>query len=697
MRAVQPLYSGDVDRDGVRLHYEVFGNAPQSVLLLPTWSIIHSRFWKAQVPYLSRHFRVVTFDGRGNGLSDRPSDARAYADAEFLRDAIAVMDATNTASAVVVGFSSGARWALILAAEYAQRVDRAVFIAPAIPLAQPFAERAAAIASFQRKRPRSEGWQKFNAHYWLEHYEEFLEFFFGKVFSEPHSTKQIEDCVGWGLDTDPRTLIATHDAPGLTAEEAKALCRRVQCPVLVIHGDRDEVAPIDRGRAVARQTGGEMLTLPKSGHAPHARIPVKVNLALRGFIEKDETPMAHPHRSRRKRALYISSPIGLGHAQRDVAIARELRKRHPDLQIDWLAQHPVTAVLQHFGERIHPASALLANEAGHIESEAAEHDLHCFQALRDMDEILIANFMVFHDVVRSERYDLWIGDEAWELDYFLHENPDQKSAPYVWMTDFVGWLPMPDGGEREAFVAADYNEEMIGHVAEHPNLRDLAIFVGNPSDIVADRFGKNLPAIRDWTIGNYSFAGYVTGFDPRALPGREAARAALGWHQDEKVCIVSAGGSGVGTALLSRVMQAYPYVKRALPEFRMLVVAGPRIDLGTLPSVPGVELRAFIPELYRMLAACDVAVVQGGLTTTMELTAAKIPFIYFPLRHHFEQNFHVRHRLNQYGAGRCMEYETSLPQDIAEAIEQEISHPARWMDVETDGASRAASLIASLL
>ena len=147
----------------------------------------------------------------------------------------------------------------------------------------------------------------------------------------------------------------------------------------------------------------------------------------------------------------------------------------------------MTRVLEAEGERIHPASAWLANESAHIERESAEHDLHGFQAMRRMDEILIANFMVFHDVVREEHYDLWIGDEAWELDYYLHENPEEKRAAYVWLTDFVGWLPMPDGGEREAFLTADYNAEMIEHIARFPRLRDRAVFVGNPDDIVARR------------------------------------------------------------------------------------------------------------------------------------------------------------------------------------------------------------------
>jgi predicted glycosyltransferase len=130
---------------------------------------------------------------------------------------------------------------------------------------------------------------------------------------------------------------------------------------------------------------------------------VKINLLLRDFA-CPPSPAARwtRGRSRSKRALYVSSPIGLGHAQRDVAIADELRKLHPDLEIDWLAQHPVTAVLEARGERIHPLSAALANESAHIECESAEHDLHVFQAWRRMDEILVANFMLFHDVVRDE-------------------------------------------------------------------------------------------------------------------------------------------------------------------------------------------------------------------------------------------------------------------------------------------------------
>ncbi len=744
MRAREPDRVGTLDRDGVRVGYEVFGadhTTGPVVLLMPTWSIIHSRFWKAQVPYLARHYRVITFDGRGNGRSDRPPDPAAYRDDEFAADALAVLDATATARAVLVSLSIGARWTLMLAADHAPRVAGAVFIGPSLPLASQ--HRGRAVYSFDDPLETDEGWAKYNRHYWLAHYQEFLEFFFSQCFPEPHSTKQIEDCVGWGLETTAQTLLAREDAPppagtapaGGDEAFVRALASRVRCPVLVIHGDQDAISPHKRGAALAAMTAGRLALLHGSGHIPLARDPVKVNLLLREFIEQ-AWPSTHPvpseqawpseravpatasprpsasmatsaepphgptwtrGRNRRRRALYISSPIGLGHAQRDIAIAAELRKLRPDLEIDWLAQHPVTRVLEAHGERIHPASALLASESRHIECESAEHDLHCFQALRRMDEILVANYMLFHDVVTAADYDLWIGDESWDLDYFLYENPEEKRAAYVWMTDFVGYLPMADGGAPEAALTTDYNAEMIEHIERYPRLRDRAIFVGNPADIVPDAFGPDLPAIRAWTEHHYDFSGYITGFDPRAFQDHEALRHELGYSPEERICIVTVGGSGVGAHLLRRVIAAFPEAKRLVPNLRMIVIAGPRIDPASLPSAAGLEVRAYVHELYRHLAACDLAVVQGGLTTCMELTANRRPFLYFPLRHHFEQNFHVRHRLKRYHAGRRMDFETATPAVIATAIAEEIGRPTRYRAVETDGAARAAARIAELL
>ena len=698
MRARAPDRFGHVERDGTKLYFELFGAGQQTIVLLPTWSIIHSRHWKTQIPYLARHFRVLTFDGRGNGRSDRPAGADAYNDDEFVLDALAVMDANEISCASIVALSAGARWALMLAARHPERIASAAFIAPSVPLGERRPERAAAFAAFNVPREGYDGWWKFNSNYWRSDQRDFLEFFFSQAFSEPHSTKQIEDCVGWGMETTPETLIATALGRGITKHEAVELAAAVRCPVLVLHGPDDRIVDFSCGAALARATGGTLLSLEGSGHLPHARDPVRVNLALRDFFEDRPAEVSWKRaRSRRKRALYLSSPIGLGHARRDLAIAQELRKLHPGLEIDWLAQHPVTTVLEAAGERVHPASAFLASESAHIEDECAEHDLHCFQALRRMDEILVANFMLFNDVVSQENYDLWIGDEAWELDYFLHENPELKRAPYAWMTDFVGYLPMSEEGEDEACLTADYNAEMIEQVERYRWLRDRAIFVGNPEDVVPLSFGRGLPAIREWTQAHYEFAGYVTGFDPRELADRDALRARFGYRSDEQVCIATVGGSGVGQQLLRRIIAAYPHAKRTLPALRMVVVAGPRIDPDSLPREAGIEIHRFVPQLYERLAACDLAVVQGGLTTTMELTANRRPFLYFPLRNHFEQNFHVRHRLDRYGAGRCMQYHECDPEQIAAAMVDEIGREAAYRPVESDGAAKAAAMLAALL
>src|SRR5439155_4743378 len=149
--------------------------------------------------------------------------------------------------------------------------------------------------------------------------------------------------------------------------------------------------------------------------------------------------------------------------------------------------------------------------------------------------------------------------------------------------------------------------EMIEHIARFPRVRDRAIFVGDPDDVVPDAFGPDLPPIRDWTEQHYDFAGYVTGFDPAAFADREALRAELGYAPDEQVCIVTVGGSGVGSHLLRRVIDAFPEAKARVPALRMVVVAGPRIDPESLPVTEGLEVRRYVHELYRHLAACDLA------------------------------------------------------------------------------------------
>jgi pimeloyl-ACP methyl ester carboxylesterase/predicted glycosyltransferase len=705
MRAREADGEGYAEHDGVKIFYEVFGEGDVTILLIPGWQLGYSRAWKAQIPFLAHNYRVVAMDPPGNGRSDRPTGPSSYNVESHLAWTLAVLDASGTEKAIPVGISAGALDCVLLAALAPDRVEAIIPIASSIPLSEPMPSWR---ALWNDEVAGSEGWQKVNRRYMREDFRGFVEFFVGEIFSEPHSTKQVEDLVGWALETDAETLIAANTGlgAGSTVAQVKGridpLLDAIECPALVIHGNEDRISPVAWGVALAEALDSELLVCEGSGHLPNGRDPVPVNLAIREFVDRVHRPASRRTewtraQSRRKRALFVSSPIGLGHAQRDVAIADELRVLHPDLEIEWLAQDPVTRVLDARGETIHPASRFLASESRHIESESAEHDLHCFQAYRRMDEILVANFHVFDDVVSDSQYDLWIGDEAWDVDYFLHENPERKRAAFCWLTDFVGWLPMPEGGDQEAMLTADYNAEMIEQVARFGRIRDRSVFVGNPEDIVPLSFGADLPMIRDWTEHNFEFAGYVTGFDPADFADRGVLRSELGYRPDEQVCIVTVGGSGVGESLLRKVIAAYPAAKAKVPALRMIVVAGPRIDPGSLPQHDGLEVRPYVFELYRHLAACDLAVVQGGLTTSMELTANGRPFIYFPLAEHFEQNFHVHHRLQRYGAGRRMDYASTDPDDLAVAIADEIGRDVDYRPVESDGAVRAARLLAEML
>ena len=697
-----PDEEGFVERDGVRICWERYGSGEPTVLLLPTWSIVHSRHWKAQIGYLARHLRVITFDGRGSGRSDRPSETAAYRDAEIVADAIAVLDAVGCERVVLAGISCGGRYALHLAARHPERVLGAFVIGPSLRILSPPLE-ARSEHSFDDPLDTDEGWAKHNRHYWLRDFEGWARFFCGEMLPEPHSTKQLDDMVAWALDTTAETLLLTECDPGYDDRAgAEELVRAVRCPVVVAHGTDDRIVPVEVGRRVAELTGGELIELPGEGHIPQARHPIPINLRLRAFAESlAETSPARPRsraRSRRPRALMVSSPIGLGHARRDLAIVAALRRRVPNLEVDWLAQPPVTDAVLAAGERVHPASAELSSECDHIEAEAGEHELDAFGAIRRMDDILCANFGVFLDAARDGAYDLWIGDEAWDVDHYLHEHPELKTARYAWLTDFVGWLPLPGDDARRRELTADWNAELIGHIEGAPAVRDVALFVGDREDVVPGTFGPGLPEIGGWVERHHDFVGQIAGFDAAAaLAGRAAVRDELGLAAEDELCVVAVGGSAVGLPLLERIIACLPELRERHPRLELAVVRGPRIASGAALAADGLRVLDYVPDLPRLLAACDVALVAGGLTTGMELVALGRPFVGFPLRGHFEQRIHVRHRLDRHGARHWIEYADATPTAIAAALEAALARPPAYLPVSVDGAARAAARIAPLL
>ena len=624
---------------------------------------------------------------------------RAYHEREFAADALAVMDATRHRARRRSSALSLRRPAGAPARRRASRAGRRRRLHRAGRCRSRPATRAARRTPFDEPLETDEGWAKYNAHYWRRDYRGFLEFFFAQAFTEPHSTKQIEDGIGWGLETDAGDARSTtQPAARCASEETFARAgARVRCPVLVIHGD-DDADPAARraARALAEATGGPLVTLEGSGHAPHARDPVKVNLLLRDFaLPRRRRPAAGGAGAAAAAAARCSSP------RRSASATPSATWRSPtscagSIPTSRSTGSPSTRsrrVLEARGERIHPASAHLASESGHIESES-----------RRARPALLPGLAADGRDPRRE----------------LHGLPRRRPRRAVRPVDRrrgVGarLLPAREPGaearrlrlaDRLRRLAADARRRRARGVPDRRlQRRDDRAHRALPAACATGRSSSaspttscptaSAPSCRRSATGpseHFDFAGYVTGFDPAELGDRERLRAELGYRPGEHVCLVTVGGSGVGADLLRRVIAAFPEAKAARPG----AADGRRRRAAHRPARrcrqhDGLEVRAYVHDLYRHLAACDLAVVQGGLTTAMELTANRRPFLYFPLRHHFEQNFHVRHRLERYGAGRGDGLrDRRADGDRRARSPRRSAARSTTADVERDGAARAA-------
>ncbi|MGH3470544.1 MAG: alpha/beta fold hydrolase, partial [Nocardioidaceae bacterium] len=234
MRVLEPRICDFVNRDGLHAHYEVYGDGDPTVFLLMPDTIVHSRAWKAQIPFLARSFQVVTVDPIGNGLSDRPSSSAQFDFANLLDDAWHVLDTIGAERAVLVGLCSGCAQAVMMAADRPERVLGVFAINPGLALTPPAPHRTR--YDFEAVLETDEGWAKRNRHYWLRDWPGFAQFFFAEMFPEPHSTKQLEDCVAWATETTPEVMLLDVDSepdPRLIGDAAIEACRQVACPVSV--------------------------------------------------------------------------------------------------------------------------------------------------------------------------------------------------------------------------------------------------------------------------------------------------------------------------------------------------------------------------------------------------------------------------------------------------------------------------------
>lgn len=292
MRAAMPHSEGHVDRDGIKLHYEIYGDGPQTILFLPTWMFIHSRGYKAQIPYFSERFRCITWDPRGNGKSDKPTDPNQFGYGHYVADALAIMDATGTRSAIVFGYSQSGPTCALLASYHPERVQAVVTVGTHTPLVARFDHNTEDVYnSPEPKKPV--GWEKYNRAYWKRNFRDFAAFFASQLFVEPHSTKQIEDAERWSTGTTGDILAASMNALyGGIYEFDEAMYRRIACPMFVVHGRRDPIAPAAASEKIAALTGSELVIFEEAGHAPHQRYPAKFNLLMRDFLARHQLWLA---------------------------------------------------------------------------------------------------------------------------------------------------------------------------------------------------------------------------------------------------------------------------------------------------------------------------------------------------------------------------------------------------------------------
>ena len=396
-----------------------------------------------------------------------------------------------------------------------------------------------------------------------------------------------------------------------------------------------------------------------------------------------------------KNVLFISGSVGLGHVTRDIVIANELRRKFPQVKIFWLTSHPATEFLKTYREKILPESNLLGNHSEVIEQTTNNMHINLLKYVIKGKNTWRKNFEVFAQVVKNQKFDLWIGDESYEITNGLSKNYNLKKAPYVAIFDFLG-LDSMSYNPLEVIGIYYLNRIWLNMERSLPPVTDLRLFVGTAEDIPDKSFGLFLPNRREFAKKYYKFIGYVLRFNPDNYRDKNKIKNRLG-YKDDPLVVAAIGGTSAGKKLLEICIKSYPLIKKKIPNLKMLLVCGPRLSSENLKVPNEVEVKGYIPNLFEYYAACDLAVVTGGFTTTLELTALKKPFIYFPLEHHCEQQIYVKNRLERWNAGIGMSYSTTTPEELAEKIITGIETKVNYADIPVDGAKKAARYIMDFL
>lgn len=396
-----------------------------------------------------------------------------------------------------------------------------------------------------------------------------------------------------------------------------------------------------------------------------------------------------------KKILFISGSVGLGHIGRDISIANELRKLRPEIKIRWLAGQPASLMLKASGEELLPESALCGNNSRDMERASDGYRINVLRYALEGVYSWVKNFLIFARIVKKYDFSLYIGDETYEINAGYLLNPVLWKIPYVSIYDFFG-LETVSANPLE--IMGIYLANLGWTALDIFSFLDgrMSLFIGNEEDIPDRKIGLFLPNGREFARRHYKFLGYILRFDPELYADKDADKKKLGYGNNPLV-IVSLGGTSIGKELLELSARAYPLMKEKIPDLKMVLVCGPRLSPRSLKLPDGIEVKGYVHNLYEYYAACDLAIVQGGATTTLELTALRKPFIYFPLENHCEQQISVVNRLQKWNAGIRMSFSKTNPEDLAEKVISTIGRKTSYAKIPIDGAAKAAQLISRLI
>ena len=396
-----------------------------------------------------------------------------------------------------------------------------------------------------------------------------------------------------------------------------------------------------------------------------------------------------------KRILFISGSLGLGHIGRDLEIAKMLCKSNPDIQISWLADKPATTVLKEADEKLLPESEFITHGNRELVSKAKNHRVNLTRWVMNMRKDWSKNAKIFIEVIQRENFDLVIGDETYDLTIELLRDPSLKQFPFVIIYDFLG-LDRVTNNPIDAITTYYTNRLWTKIITQKSRLYDKAIFIGEIEDIQNKNFGLFLPNRRTLAEKYFDFVGYILNFNPEDYRDKSIIRKTLGYSKDP-FAICSIGGTSAGKELLELSLKTVPIIRKEIPDFKMMMVLGPEVPLDYVKPIEGVEVTGYLPNLYKHLAAADLAIVTGGGTVTLELTALQKPFLYFPLENHFEQEIAVSQRCKRHKAGVRMDFSKTTPNTLAKEVVDNIGKKVEYASILTDGAEKAAKLIGALL